>query len=194
MKSSPRALCIVPPTGRYIRESRCQTSIEKLKTVALRPPIDLLYAAAGFERGGCECLLSDYPAEEWGWDQLREQIAAFRPKYLVLEITTPSLDRDLKAADIAKAIDPFLITIAKGAHFNIFDHDTLERYPALDVVMRGEYESACEEMAAGAPFADILGLTWRDASGGIIRNADRPFQNDLDAFPFPARQIGRAHV
>ena len=54
-----RVLLIVPPTGKYIREDRCQTPIEKLKTVALRPPIDLMYSAAAFERAGVETIVTD---------------------------------------------------------------------------------------------------------------------------------------
>ena len=40
---------IVPPTGKYIREERCQTPLSKLHTVALRPPMDLLYIAGSLE-------------------------------------------------------------------------------------------------------------------------------------------------
>ena len=44
MAERRRVYGIVPPTGKYIREDRCQTPIKNLKTVSLRPPIDLLYA------------------------------------------------------------------------------------------------------------------------------------------------------
>ena len=71
MKDEKKALFIVPPTGKFIREDRCQTPIKDLKTVALRPPIDLLYCAAAFESAGCACRLRDYPAEGVSWDELR---------------------------------------------------------------------------------------------------------------------------
>ncbi|MCX7044554.1 MAG: radical SAM protein [Candidatus Sumerlaeota bacterium] len=188
-RPSPRALFIVPPTGRFIRESRCQTPIDELKTISLRPPIDLLYAAASFERGGAECRLTDYPAENLAWDDLRREIAEFKPAYLILEITTPSLEDDLAAADLAKKILPAIVTIAKGAHFNVFDRETLEARPALDMVLRGEYEPACEELAGGLPVENILGVTWRASGGEIRRNPDRAFADNLDAFPFPARHL-----
>ena len=49
MADRKKVFGIVPPTGKYIREDRCQTPIKNLKTVSLRPPIDLLYALGAFE-------------------------------------------------------------------------------------------------------------------------------------------------
>ena len=50
-----KAFLIVPPTGKYIREERCQTPLDELHTVALRPPMDLLYMGAVLEQAGIEC-------------------------------------------------------------------------------------------------------------------------------------------
>src|SRR3990172_7516223 len=132
--AAKRALLIVPPTGRYIREDRCQTPIKDLKTVSLRPPIDLLYAAGAFEQSGCECKVVDYPGENWEWARLEQDLREFRPDHLVLSITTPSLEQDLKAATLAKKVSPTIQTIAKGAHFNALDVPTLKTHPELDVV------------------------------------------------------------
>ncbi|OPZ04500.1 MAG: coproporphyrinogen III oxidase [candidate division BRC1 bacterium ADurb.BinA292] len=184
-----RVFCIVPPTGRYIREDRCQTPIEKMKTIALRPPIDLMYAAGSFEAAGAEVRLTDYPGEQWGWDRLEQDLREFQPDAILLSITTPSLDQDMEAAALAKRVDPKIVTMAKGAHFNTRDVQTLEQYAALDVVFRGEYEQTCAELARGAAPASILGITWRDTDGAVQRNGDRPFTDDLDAIPFPARHL-----
>lgn len=189
MSDSRRALCIVPPTGRYIRESRCQTPIDELKTITLRPPIDLLYAAACFERGGCETRVTDYPAVSAGWDDLRRELTEFAPDFLILEITTPTLEDDLRAAEIAKEVDASTTTIAKGAHFSVFDGETLKRHPELDLVLRGEYEWACLELAGGADPRDVDGVTYRDDVGGVVRTQDRAFSDDLDALPFPSRHL-----
>lgn len=189
MTVKPRALCVVPPTGRFIRESRCQTPIDELKTIALRPPVDLLYAAACFEEGGAQCRLIDYPAVGGDWADLRQAVDEYQPHFLVLEITTPTLERDLRAAEVAKQVDPEVVTLAKGAHFNIFDREPLENFPALDLVLRGEYEWACRDLAAGKAPVDIPGVTWRNDNGDIVRNPPRPFEENLDAFPFPARHL-----
>ena len=70
--SQKKVLLIVPPTGLYIREDRCQTPIEELKTIAIRPPIDLMYAAAGFEQARTLCKIEDYPAEKKSWSDFEK--------------------------------------------------------------------------------------------------------------------------
>ncbi|MCX7765947.1 MAG: B12-binding domain-containing radical SAM protein [Candidatus Sumerlaeia bacterium] len=190
-KKIKRALLLVPPTGLFIREDRCQTPIEELKTVALRPPIELMYAGAMFERGGCQCRLRDYPAERLNWDDLAGEIREFQPDLLLISATLPSLESDLHSATLAKEINPTIITVAKGAHFNIFDRETLAQFKQLDIVLRREYEYACLELAQGRPLSEIAGITFRNEHGEIIRTPDRPFIENLDELPFPARHLVR---
>ncbi|MBI3735866.1 radical SAM protein, partial [Candidatus Sumerlaeota bacterium] len=186
-----KVLGIVPPTGKFIREDRCQTPIKHLKTIALRPPVDLLYAAGSFEAAGANCVVRDYPGEELGWSDLEKELRSFQPDMLVMSITTPSLHDDMKAAELAKQVDSKIITIAKGAHFNTLDVKSLEKYPALDVVLRGEYEETCRELAEGKPLSEIQGLTYRAGGDRIVKNPDRPFVDNLDAIPFPARHLAK---
>jgi anaerobic magnesium-protoporphyrin IX monomethyl ester cyclase len=190
LKPLKKIFCLVPPTGRFIREDRCQTPIEKLKTVALRPPIDLLYAASSFEVAGCEVWLKDYPGEEHVWSHLESDIRDFRPDAILLSITTPSLDQDLKAATLAKKINPETLTLAKGAHFNLKDRETMEQFPDMDGVLRGEYENTCRELGEGRSLSGIKGLTWRSGDE-IIQNEARGYESHLDEFPFPARHLTR---
>jgi len=186
--SQKKVLLIVPPTGLYIREDRCQTPIEELKTIAIRPPIDLMYAGAGFEQARTLCKIEDYPAEKKSWSDFEKDLKEFQPDILVISITTPSLIDDLKACDIAKKVNPKILTIAKGAHFNIFDKETLKQFPNLDAVLRGEYEITCREIGIQTTFKDIKGITYCQ-NNEIIRNPDRPFCENLDELPFPARHL-----
>lgn len=184
--------CIVPPTGVYVREDRCQTPVAKFRTVALRPPIDLMYAAAAFEQGGATCEIRDYPAEGGGWTELEGRLRELSPAVVVISVTTQTVEADMKAAALAKRVDPNVLTIAKGAHFNVHDEDVLSRHPQLDVALREEIEESCVEIARGMPLADIKGITWRDrASGRIVRNASRGFTRALDEIPYPARHLTR---
>jgi radical SAM superfamily enzyme YgiQ (UPF0313 family) len=204
-KAPQRALFVVPPTGRFIREDRCQTPIDKMKTIALRPPVDLLYVAGAYESKGVECKLVDFPAEELGWDDLRREFEQFKPDHVILSITTPSLPNDLKAAPLLKEVLPESFVFAKGAHFNVHDTATLKEHPQLDGVLRGEYEETAMELAGGKPFSEILGLTWwkrgANAEGNgseahadeIVQNGARPFPDNLDTIPYPARHLAKNH-
>ncbi len=188
MKPWHTALLIVPPTGKYIREERCQTPIEELHTVALRPPMDLLYMAALLETCDVESHIIDYPARDGAtWDDIRADLRRIRPSALILSITTPTLEDDLQAARIAKEIDPSVITLSKGAHFRDLDLETLDAHPELDLVMRGEYEKTVVVLARGTAWAEIPGITYREPSETPVRTPDAPFIQDLDSIPFPAR-------
>lgn len=183
------ALLLVPPTGRYIREDRCQTPIEELKTVTLRPPIDLLYMAACLERVGIECRVRDYPAVDGTWPDVERDLASFRPGLVILSATTPSLAEDMKAAALAKRTVPAVLVAAKGAHFEHGDVETLERFPDLDLVFRGEYEATPAEIAEKGALDQVAGITWRAPDEAIRRNSDRPLIEDLDSLPYPARGL-----
>lgn len=189
MSKGRKVFGVVPPTGKFIREDRCQTPIKHLKTVALRPPIDLMYAIGSFEEAGCESRIRDYPGEDLAWADLERDLREFAPDMLVMSITTPSLDLDMEAATLAKRVNPAIVTIAKGAHFNTLDLKTLERFPDLDVVLRGEYEETCRELGEGKPLDQITGLSYRTPTGELRRNADRPLPGDLDTIAFPARHL-----
>ncbi len=183
-----KAFLIVPPTGKYIREERCQTPLDELHTVALRPPMDLLYMGAVLEQAGIECRIADYPAHGRGWDDFVQDLQEYQPDALILSITTPTLEDDMIAAAKAKALDPGIVTVTKGAHFIKLDAAALGQYPHLDVVMRGEYEETVAELADGKPWEDIPGITYRN-SMDIQRNPDRGYIQEIDAIPFPARSL-----
>ncbi len=190
MREQPwkKAYLIVPPTGKYIREERCQTPLDQLHTVALRPPMDLLYMAAGLEQIGVECRIKDYPAQEHTWEDFKQDLEEFHPDALILSITTPTLEEDMKAAALAKETIPSITTISKGAHFIKLDKNALEHYPQLDLIMRGEYEETIKELASAKPFPEITGITYRNGSD-IVRNDNRGYIQDIDSIPLPARHL-----
>jgi radical SAM superfamily enzyme YgiQ (UPF0313 family) len=45
-----------------------------------------------------------------------------------------------------------------------------------------------QRIEAGKPYIDVVGTTCR-VDGQIVRNADRPYIEDLDSLPFPARHL-----
>lgn len=188
MKSWKKCLLAVPPTGKYIREDRCQTPLDELHTVALRPPIDLLYMAAALESAGVECRVLDFPAKEKTFADFEREVREFQPDGLILSITTPTLADDVKAAALAKDIDQEIVTICKGAHFKHLDREALQAYPQIDIVIRGEYEETVKEIASGMEWSGINGISHRGADGPV-RNAERGFIQNVDDIAFPARHL-----
>ncbi|MBW2967078.1 B12-binding domain-containing radical SAM protein [Candidatus Woesearchaeota archaeon] len=205
-----RALLINPPTGKYMRDDRCQAPVESMTAQPPRAPIDLAYMAACLEDVGVECRVMDYPMEEMSWRDLAEDLKGFRPDFLIMSTTTPTLEYDLKACRLAKkaakALGKDIITIAKGAEITDRPKEVLEKYPDLDIGINGEYEFAVAEIAT-MPWSEVLGITYREncktckedggdgedaegkSSGRIHKTAERPRLEDLDRLPIPARHL-----
>lgn len=182
-----RALLINPPSGMYIRDDRCQVPVKGISS-ALRTPLDLAYMAAVLEQSGNQCVIRDYPAERKNWQDLKDDLRETKFDMLVISVTTPTVYIDMIACDIAKEINPEILTIAKGAHFAAQDLEIIEHFKSLDIVIRGEYELAVAEIADRKDLSGVLGITYR-INGVIKRNPDRPFLENMDILPFPARHL-----
>lgn len=183
-----KVLLINPPTGIYDRADRCQAPIEEEGIEMIRPPMDLAYMAAMIEKAGGKAVIKDYPAERKDLSDFKTDLLKIKPDILVLSVTTPTLDSDLRCCTIAQKINPKIITVAKGAHFYEFDKEVLTNFKDLDMVIRGEAELAIFEIVSGEKLQDIKGISYR--RGKIIfRNEERPFLENLDSLPLPARHL-----
>ncbi|MFH1416995.1 MAG: radical SAM protein [Planctomycetota bacterium] len=181
-----RALLIVPPTGVYVREDRCQSSVDDFAVSFARPPMDLLTAAAYLEAAGVEVAVRDYAMSGDTWEHFRKDLAELEPELLLISATTSTLRDDLKACVIAKETRPRIVTCLRGVHFR--DREALMSCPQLDAVLRHEDAAPVADMAAGMRLSDIRGITYR-RGGGALRTPDREFVRDLDNVPMPALHL-----
>ena len=113
-----KALLFNPPVGLYQRgEDRCQAEVDGGSATSLRPPNDLGYIASMVRQIGVTPVIADYPAEGKQWNHFEDDLKTIQPEFLVMSITTPTIKDDMKAFSIAKALNPEIFTIPKGAHF-----------------------------------------------------------------------------
>lgn len=187
-KEINKCLLINPPTGLYIREDRCQSCIEDLPTVEMRPPMDLAGMAASLESQRVVCKIMDCPMEKIGWEGLTEEIKKFRPDMLVISTTTSTIEKDLLVCKLAKEIDKEVITVAKGPIFLQEDEHIIQYFNSLDIAIGGETNEIAEELAKGFDLTEIKGIIYKK-NDNIIRNAIRPFMENIDDLPFPARHL-----
>lgn len=175
---------IYPPSPVLNREDRCQQPTKELLVIPPLPPSDLMYLAAVAEKAGLQAKIHDYSQ---GGD-LIEDLKEFQPDYLLINAATPTLEHDLQALKTAKEILPHVVTIAKGAAFLTLAKDVMENHKELDVVIFGEAEETLREILEEKPKKEILGLYYRD---DLLINFTgvRPFIENLDEIPFPARHL-----
>lgn len=179
-----RILLIYPPSPVLNREDRCQQPTKDLIVIPPLPPTDLMYLAAVAEKAGLEAKINDYSQNGDYEADLKE----FNPDYLVVNIATPTLEHDLDAVKKAKEICPDVITIAKGAAFLTLADRIIKEHNELDFGILGEAENTLKEILEGKPKAEILGLYYKE-NDEVKFTGNRPFIEDLDSLPFPARHL-----
>jgi radical SAM superfamily enzyme YgiQ (UPF0313 family) len=182
-----RALLVNPPTGKYIRDDRCQGPVEALTAQPPRAPMDLAYMAASLEHLGVVCIVRDYPMENVSWDGFKSDLKEFNPDFLIISTTTPTLEFDMKACTLAKKRNKAVVTIAKGAQIVEEAKEVLKRYPDLDIGINGEYEFAVQEIVSH-DLSTVKGITYRKGDE-ICQTEERPRLEDLDKLPLPARHL-----
>jgi len=78
------------------------------------------------------------------WEEFERLLRHKRPRYYVTQVTGPTLQNDMYGVFLAKSLGAW--TIAFGTHVTPMPLGTMEPYPALDFVLRGEPELTLVEL------------------------------------------------
>ncbi len=183
-----KVFLIYPPSPVMNREDRCQQPTDDLVVIPPLPPSDLLYLASISRMAGLEPVVKDYSLNSQTIENFKQDLIEIKPDYLIINVASTTLEKDLSVLAPAKEILPNIKIIAKGAHFKLFDIKTLEEYKELDIVIRGEAEFTLLDILKKLPLQEIKGITYR-TKGTISRNEDRPFIENLDLIPYPSRDL-----
>src|ERR671916_68900 len=102
----------------------------------------------------------------------------------VLHTSTPSFASDIKVAERLKAENPNLKIGLIGAKVAVQAQESLVDAPVVDFVARNEFDFTVKDVAEGRDWSGIKGLSYRNASGFLVHNEDRPVMHDMDSLPF----------
>lgn len=188
-KQTKKVFLVYPPSPVMNREDRCQQPTDDLIVIPPLPPSDLMYLASIAREVGFVPKIKDYSLKNETIQDLVKDIKEFQPDYLVLNAATPTLSSDLAPLEAIKHEFSSIVTVAKGAHFNILAKETLEKFPALDIAIMGEAELALRDLLLAKPLSEIQGIAYKGDNAAIIENQRRPFNENLDSLPYPARDL-----
>src|SRR5437588_1197457 len=104
-------------------------------------------------------------------------------EFLVLFNSTPGFPGDIRLVTRMKEANPKLKIAFVGPHVTTLPERSLHECSAIDFVCRREFDYSVVEFAQGKPLSEILGISYRDASGKVVHNPDRPDVQDLDTLP-----------
>ena len=157
----------------------------------LPPPYGILQLAAFLESENkdVEIEVLDCNAKLLDWKGLEKRIESFDPDIVASSaLATCNAYTVVRTLETAKKVKPNVLTIAGGQHFTATARESLETYPEIDVIVRGEGEQTLVELVQASskksPFSSIKGISFR-RNGKIQRNPPRSLIENLDDLPFP---------
>ena len=157
----------------------------------LPPPFGIIQLAAYLEREieDVEIEVLDCTARQLGWSDITKKIESSNPDIVAASaFATCNVYLVLRTLEIAKSVNPEILAVTGGQHFTATAQESLEKYPEIDVVVRGEGEVTLTELVKNAAkksqLSEIRGLSFRH-NGKIIHNKPRPLIKDLNDLPYP---------
>lgn len=157
--------------------------------LALFPPTGLEYIAAALKGHVGRISLIDLRHER-GF-QSPDRLAEFiRNGVDLLCVSVYWKARYAQVCDLIRQLPsgPRIIVGGREATENV--EDVLQRCPNVDALVRGEGEQTIQEIAAGRPWEEILGISYR-RDGQIVHNPNRPLQ-PIDSIAPPDRRMRRS--
>ena len=157
----------------------------------LPPPFGIIQLAAYLEREvkNVEIEVLDCNAQQIDWNGMGKRIESFNPDIVASSaLATCNTYLVARTLETAKQVNPHILTIAGGQHFTATAQESLETYPEIDVIVRGEGEQTLAELVKKAgkksSFPQIKGISFR-YDGKILHNPPRPLIENLDNLPYP---------
>ena len=102
------------------------------------PQTALAQIAAVVQEAGYSVDVIDAIGLGMTWEAFERYMWKHKPRYMVIHATAPTLTNDMRTTFVGKAVGT--VSMAIGTHVTPMSRETLETYPTLDVVVRGEPE------------------------------------------------------
>jgi magnesium-protoporphyrin IX monomethyl ester (oxidative) cyclase len=165
---------------------------EKKKAIGSWPPLGILYVASVLEKEGVEVSVFEQAAKDLSIKAAVDWVKKEDPDVLGFSTLSSSGRTAALIAQEVKKENPNIITVFGNYHATFNADRILKTYPWVDLIIRGEGEYACLELVKclkeKGNLENVHGLTFRKKSQ-FTSTPDRPLIRDLDALPFPDRDL-----
>jgi anaerobic magnesium-protoporphyrin IX monomethyl ester cyclase len=168
------------------------------------PPLGLAQLAGCLEQAGTPVEILDANALAIGWDELEAAIAEHTPDVIGMTVYTPYVPEVGRAVRAARAACPSAKIVLGGPHTTFTAAASLEDWPEVDIIARGEGErtivALAEALAGRGALGDVPGITYRrngresvaapgsgdsDGDGALVETPLAP-PVDVERLPNPA--------
>lgn len=150
------------------------------------PPLDLAYLAASLTEKRHATTVIEAGALRMTTEDLCRQLSAtphLDGALVLVRTSLPTIDWDLEVCQAIRGVGPVgAIALFGPAVPSLVER--IRRDENLDILIVTEADGPAVELMSGTTFAEIPGIMYRDGDEWR-RNADRPFERNLDSLPFP---------
>jgi len=180
--------------------------ILKIEPKGAQPPLGLAYLAGVLEKDYeieiLDAVAEGYENEEiidkefkrygLSFDKIKTEIDRFKPDVVGVScLFSTQAENSHKVIQLAKEVDPDIITLFGGAHPSALPELVLKDCN-VDFVIIGEGEYTLRDLLRvlekGSSFSEMDGLAFKE--NGVIRILPkRSYVHNLDELPFPARHL-----
>jgi radical SAM superfamily enzyme YgiQ (UPF0313 family) len=189
-----KVLFLYPPVGFHLFDARVNWVVGyaerglRIGRTAI-PPLGLLYLASVLLNNGYEVEVVDFTVERYDGTKLQQLIVG-KDAVGISVVNFAARDTVAKMISDIRLVDPDIPIIVGGPGCTLAS----KTINGADITVLGEAELTIvpliERLLAGGNLSDIPGVIYRDRIAGIMHDGAPPiFPEDLDALPFPARQI-----
>ncbi|MBW2741970.1 MAG: cobalamin-dependent protein, partial [Deltaproteobacteria bacterium] len=145
----------------------------------LPPPAGLLILAAYIEEQlpDVEIEILDCQAEKKDFKDIEKYIEYFSPSIVATSGFTCNAYLCARVAEIAKKVSNDIFTVVGGQHFSAAAEESLNDFPEIDYIIRGEGEvtfvDLIRALETGKNIGEIKGISFKH-NKEIIHNPPRP--------------------
>jgi len=149
-------------------------------------PLYYVYLAGAARQAGYHVAIYDAMTKNVGYAEIEQKIRSYRPDFVAVAVITCTSPDAIQILELAKKINPSIITIAGGVHASFMYEEMFRLTSALDFVVRGEGEITIAELlnavTGGKDLTAVKGIAYRNGSG-ITTTASRPLMENFDGRP-----------
>jgi radical SAM superfamily enzyme YgiQ (UPF0313 family) len=156
-------------------------------------PLGIGYIASYLRAyGRHEIKMYEPEAQGLSLDDISRTIKTFGPDVIGITCSTPNFARAVELARLCKTNSTAKVVMG-GVHVSAIPEFVIETYgDCIDCVVVGEGEGTMFELVRAfednTDICTVTGIVYKKGDR-VVRTAKRPFIEDLDSIPFPARDL-----
>lgn len=149
-------------------------------------PLGFVYLAGVARQAGLTAEIYDAMTKDHGYSEIEKRFRESKADYVATTAITSTINDAIKTLELAKKVNPQVVTILGGVHPTFMYQEVLTTSVAVDYVICGEGETTLKELLhaleSGADLSSIPGLAFR-RGGEIVKTLGRAFLESLDDLP-----------